>query len=119
MSWARGMLQIRVMRSSMSRALLVVSLAALMMPACAAQELDEERGSTESNISVTKSFVAKGTAYYPDSSAMQGGFVDRKGAKLRTLQQFLDGKAEYVSVAMDSNAFPYGQRLRIKELNAK
>jgi 3D (Asp-Asp-Asp) domain-containing protein len=50
---------------------------------------------------------------------MEGGFVDRKGVKLNTLQQFLDGKASYVSVAMDTKAFPYGQRLRINELNTK
>lgn len=70
-------------------------------------------------LSVKKSFVARGTGYYPDGSALEGGFKDRKGKPLRTLQQFLAGSASYVSVAMDSNAFSYGQRLRIKELDAK
>lgn len=64
-------------------------------------------------------FKARGTGYFPDSSAMEGGYVDRKGAKLRTLQDFLDGKSSYVSVAMDSKAFPYGTKLRIPELEAK
>ncbi|MDP1829269.1 MAG: peptidoglycan-binding protein [Archangium sp.] len=64
-------------------------------------------------------FKARGTGYYPDSSAMEGGYVDRKGAKLNTLQDFLSGKAPYVSVAMDSKAFPYGTKLRIPELEAK
>lgn len=64
-------------------------------------------------------FRSKGSGYYPDSSAMEGGYVDRRGAKLRTLQQFLAGSADYVSVAMDTNAFPYGQKLRIKELEQK
>lgn len=64
-------------------------------------------------------FRSDGSGYYPDSSAMEGGFVDRRGARLRTLQQFLDGSADYVSVAMDTNAFSYGQKLRIKELEQK
>lgn len=64
-------------------------------------------------------FKARGTGYYPDASPMEGGFVDRKGAKLNTLQDFLSGKVPYVSVAMDSKAFPYGTKLRIPELEAK
>jgi len=68
---------------------------------------------------VGDSFVSKGTAYYPDSSALEGGYVDRKGAPLRTLQQYLAGQASYVSVAMDTSAFTYGQKLRIKELELK
>lgn len=64
-------------------------------------------------------YKARGTGYFPDSSAMEGGFVDRKGAKLNTLQDFLAGRAPYVSVAMDSKAFPYGTKLRIPELEAK
>lgn len=64
-------------------------------------------------------FKARGTGYYPDSSALEGGFVDRRDQKLRTLQDFLNGKADYVSVAMDSKAFPYGTKLRIPELEAK
>ena len=66
-----------------------------------------------------ESFTTRGTGYYPDSSALEGGFVDRRGAKLHTLQDFLAGNATYVSVAMDSNAFEYGQKLRIAELEAK
>lgn len=64
-------------------------------------------------------FKARGTGYYPDASPLEGGFVDRRDQKLRTLQDFLSGKASYVSVAMDSRAFPYGTKLRIPELEAK
>ena len=64
-------------------------------------------------------YKARGTGYFPDSSAMEGGYVDRKGAKLNTLQDFLAGRAPFVSVAMDSKAFPYGTKLRIPELEAK
>lgn len=80
---------------------------------------DDDQGSGTVGQPSGESFTTKGTGYYPDSSALEGGFVDRRGAKLRTLQQFLAGQADYVSVAMDSNAFSYGQKLRIKELETK
>lgn len=64
-------------------------------------------------------YNARGTGYYPDSSALEGGFVDRQDKPLRTLQDFLAGRSNYVSVAMDSKAFPYGTKLRIPELEAK
>lgn len=87
-------------------------------------------GSTASSVGASSSSVptgtpsktakATGTGYYPDNSAMEGGYVDRKGAKLRTLQDFLAGKADYVSVAMDKNMnIPYGTKLRIPELEKK
>ena len=50
---------------------------------------------------------------------MEGGFFDRKGKPLHTLQDYLAGKAPFVSVAMDSKAFPYGTKLRIPELEKK
>jgi 3D (Asp-Asp-Asp) domain-containing protein len=96
-----------------------VSLIACASNTDDAEEEEEESGATESALSVSSSFTSRGTGYYPDSSPLEGGFVDRKGAPLRTLQQFLAGNATYVSVAMDVNAFKYGQRLRIRELDAK
>ena len=83
------------------------------------EEVDDAVLTSADELTVTSSFVSRGTGYYPSSSALEGGFVDRRGAKLRTLQQFLAGTADYVSVAMDSNAFSYGQHLRIKELETK
>src|SRR5262245_24549061 len=65
------------------------------------------------------SFLCKLTAYYPDSSPMEGGFVDMRDRKLCTLQGYLAGEAEYVSVAMDRAVFPYGTRLAIPELDSK
>ncbi|XP_025094953.1 uncharacterized protein LOC112564393 [Pomacea canaliculata] len=63
---------------------------------------------------------ARGTAYYPDSSALEGGYVDMRGAALHTLQDYLEGKASYVSVAMDNRAgIAYGTRLCIREMNHK
>jgi hypothetical protein len=61
-----------------------------------------------------------GTGYYPSNSKMEGGFNDRKGNKLATLQDYLEGKSKYVSVAMDKNQkIPYGKGVHIKELDAK
>jgi 3D (Asp-Asp-Asp) domain-containing protein len=94
----------------------VFTMVALVLVGCAGADADEPSGTSESGISGSV-FTARGTAYYPDASPVEGGFVDRKGAPLRTLQQFLAGRASYVSVAMDVSAFPYGQRLRIQALN--
>jgi hypothetical protein len=67
-----------------------------------------------------RTYQAKGSGYYPADSKMEGGFKDRKGAPLKTLQDFLDGKASYVSVAMDKNLqIKYGTKLRIVELERK
>jgi 3D (Asp-Asp-Asp) domain-containing protein len=64
-------------------------------------------------------YRARGTGYYPHDSKLEGGFQDRSGRPLHTLQDYLAGKAPYVSVAMDKSAFPYGTKLRIPELEAK
>ncbi|HEY8080074.1 MAG TPA: hypothetical protein VIF62_38350, partial [Labilithrix sp.] len=73
----------------------------------------------EDELRTVSSFTARGTGYYPNGSALEGGFKDRRGKPLHTLQQFLAGSADYVSVAMDSHAFNYGQRLKIHELETK
>ena len=97
----------------------VMSAVAFMTAGCGAEPPAESSGSSADAISITSSFTSHGTGYYPDSSALEGGFVDRAGKPLQTLQKFLAGGAAYVSVAMDSSAFKYGARLRIKELDAK
>lgn len=93
----------------------------LVMPGCGAAEVDdgEVAAASADELSVKSSFTARGSGYYPDSSSMEGGYVDRLGKPLKTLQSFLKGSAAYVSVAMDTSAFKYGTRLRIKELEAK
>ena len=101
-----------------SNPLFALGLACALLGGCGSGDSAEEaEGSSED--ALTASFTSKGTGYYPSSSALEGGFVDRKGVKLHTLQQFLAGQASYVSVAMDSSAFAYGQHLRIQELEAK
>jgi 3D (Asp-Asp-Asp) domain-containing protein len=75
----------------------------------------------------TRTFTTKGTGYYPpptegysspQEALMEGGPVDRMGLPLCTLQAFLAGEVDYVSVAMDVKAFAYGTQLIVPELNA-
>lgn len=58
------------------------------------------------------------TGYFPDDSLMEGGFKDRNGRPLRTLQAYLRGQADYVSVAMDhtDSRLPYGTLVRIPDV---
>jgi 3D (Asp-Asp-Asp) domain-containing protein len=109
----------RAPAGSIARIVFIMSAVALLGAGCGAQIDDESSGASADAISVTSSFTSRGTGYYPDSSALEGGFKDRIGKPLHTLQQFLAGSAPYVSVAMDSSAFKYGTRLRIKELESK
>ena len=63
-------------------------------------------------------FHATGSGYFPDKSAMEGGFTDIRGKKLNTLQDFLQGRADFVSVAMDENlGIRYGTKIKIPELD--
>ena len=98
---------------------LTMSAVAVLGAGCGASAGDEDTGASSDEIRVSSSFTSRGTGYYPDSSALEGGFKDRVGKPLHTLQQFLNGSASYVSVAMDSSAFKYGTRLRIRELDSK
>lgn len=66
-----------------------------------------------------RTFQSRGTAYYPDDSPMEGGYVDRRNYKLCSLQDYLEYKVPFVSCAMDLNVFPYGTELFIKELAEK
>lgn len=58
------------------------------------------------------------THYWPFTASaaeakMEGAPVDRKGHALHTVEDFLSGNAEFVSLAGDYEAWPYGQRLQI------
>lgn len=76
------------------------------------------------NLSV-KTYQAHATAYYPadaDTTAekvLEGGMTDRRDFPLHSVEEFLSGKAPYVSVAMDTKAFPYGTAIRIPELESR
>lgn len=65
-------------------------------------------------------YNARGTAYYPADDPVQGGFFDMRGKPLNTLQDFLEGRASTVTVAMDNRAgIRYGTKVCIPELNHK
>jgi 3D (Asp-Asp-Asp) domain-containing protein len=95
------------------------AVCAALLVGCSSEATGEATDATGDELAVGASFRARGTGYYPDSSALEGGFVDRIGKPLRTLQDYLAGRAEYVSVAMDTRAFKYGTHLRIAQLEAK
>lgn len=61
------------------------------------------------------------SAYYPDfNSDFESDYSDARMKKLRTLQDFLDGRAEFVTASMDlDSGIPYGTRICIPELNKK
>jgi 3D (Asp-Asp-Asp) domain-containing protein len=106
------------MWKSVSRLLGVLAVTTAGLIGCTS-EASEEAGDTSEAYSHASGFRTKLTGYYPDSSALEGGFKDRLGKPLHTLQQYLNGDASYVSVAMDSSAFAYGTKLRIPSLEAK
>lgn len=69
---------------------------------------------------IMSSHKAKSTSYFPHNDRMEGGYTDRMGKQLQTLQAYLAGKAPWVSIAMDHRAgIKYGQLVRIPELEAK
>ncbi|XP_046390244.1 uncharacterized protein LOC124158885 [Ischnura elegans] len=63
-------------------------------------------------------YNATATAYYPSHHPNEDGFVDMRGKKLRTLQDYIDGRARYVTISIDpSLKIPYGTRVCIPQLN--
>ncbi|XP_012282591.1 uncharacterized protein LOC105700904 isoform X2 [Orussus abietinus] len=59
------------------------------------------------------------TAYYPIyDSPNSSDYLDIRGKKLRSLQDYIDGRGEYVTGAMDSSLnLVYGTPICIPELN--
>ncbi|KAF7274600.1 uncharacterized protein LOC143190603 [Rhynchophorus ferrugineus] len=60
------------------------------------------------------------TAYYPDYINLDNeyGFQDKQGRKLKTLQDYLDDRSNYVTLGMDEQlGIPYGTKVCIPELN--
>ena len=66
------------------------------------------------------------TGYSTENTAMEGGPLDMKGARLNTFKDYLLGKKPYVSVAMDNasraggkGSFPYGTTFRFPEVEKR
>ncbi|XP_071446726.1 uncharacterized protein [Hetaerina americana] len=63
-------------------------------------------------------FNATATAYYPSHHPNEDGFIDMRGKKLRTLQDYIDGRARYVTISIDpALKIDYGTRVCIPQLN--
>ena len=74
-----------------------------------------------------QSFIARITGYHKPGAGgygsraealMEGGPKDRRGNELQTMEDYLAGKSDFVSVAIDATsemrkAFPYGTQIRI------
>lgn len=60
----------------------------------------------------------RATGYTPENTTMEGGPTDRYGSPLRTLQDFLAGRASYVSTAMDEDLGRVKRKICIPELSA-
>jgi len=74
-----------------------------------------------------REFEARLTGYFPPppegykdakEALMEGGPNDMRGKPLMTLQDHLEGRVPYVSVAMDKGVLPYWTRLRIPALES-
>jgi hypothetical protein len=64
------------------------------------------------------------TGYWPfsareDEKKMEGGIHDRKGNPLHTVEDFLSGKAPFVSLSGDDAVWPYGQLIKIPWVGGK
>ncbi|KAK2575089.1 hypothetical protein KPH14_008819 [Odynerus spinipes] len=60
------------------------------------------------------------TAYYPDySSDNETDYLDSRGKKLRTLQDFIDGRETFVTASIDliGTGLKYASNLCVPELN--
>lgn len=74
------------------------------------QSSDSQLGPAQSNHRSTA------TLYTTENTAIEGGPKDRCGRPLRTLEDYLKGQADYVSIAMDRTTLEYGTIVRIQEI---
>jgi 3D (Asp-Asp-Asp) domain-containing protein len=65
---------------------------------------------------VQSTHKSEATLYTTENTAIEGGPKDRCGRPLSTLEDYLNGSAEYVSIAMDKSALQYGTVVRIPEI---
>ena len=103
----------------MERKILTIPYVVLIFSIVSASERSLNR--SDFDCSGRAHYNATLTAYYPDySSDDESDYLDSKMKKLRTLQDFLDGRAEFVTISMDlDSGIPYGTKFCIPELNAK
>ncbi len=66
-----------------------------------------------------KTYRTVTTLYTTENTPIEGGPKDRCGRKLKTLDDYMNWKADEVSVAMDRLALPYGTLIRIPEIEKR
>lgn len=64
-------------------------------------------------------YTSEATLYTTENTPMEGGPKDRCGRLLNTLDDYMNWKADEVSVAMDTMALPYGTVIRIPEIERR
>ncbi len=89
--------------------------------ATSAQATEEEPDHAEGEQDTTFPLRAKLSAYWPAANAselpLEGESVDTRDRPLYSLQDYLAGKAPFVSVAGDLSEFGYDEPIEIRELN--
>lgn len=62
-------------------------------------------------------YKTKLTAYYPANDPIEGGFTNRYGGSLHTLQSYLDDREDHVSVALDKDLGRVKRKLCSPQMN--
>lgn len=75
--------------------------------------------SDEKPASFKKTHTGVATLYTTENTPMEGGPLDRCGRKLNTLDDYMNWRANEVSVAMDRLALPYGTLIRIPAIEKR
>ncbi|KAG7211019.1 hypothetical protein KM043_016381 [Ampulex compressa] len=79
---------------------------------------DRSLNRTDLNCTGTAYHNVSLSAYYPKTeSENEADYLDARQKKIRTLQDFLDGRADFVTASMDMSGIAYGTKICIHELN--
>ncbi|XP_048267269.1 uncharacterized protein LOC105666395 isoform X2 [Bombus terrestris] len=107
----------KIITDTMDKQALIVSFFLFFASAISASD----RRTTELSCSGRAYYNVTLAAYYPVfDSDNEFDYLDARTRKLRNLQDYLDDRAEFVTVSMDlDSGIPYGTKLCIPELNEK
>ncbi|XP_050591761.1 uncharacterized protein LOC126922854 isoform X2 [Bombus affinis] len=107
----------KIITDTMDKRALIVSFFLFFASAISASD----RRTTELSCGGRAYYNVTLAAYYPVfDSDNEFDYLDARTRKLRNLQDYLDGRAEFVTVSMDlDSGIPYGTKLCIPELNEK
>lgn len=97
---------------------LLASAAGLGGAALLWRKSEQTASATAQAVAGGGAFKVHATGYWPSTAKaselkMEGGMNDRKGKPLHTVEDFLAGKSDHVSVSGDPEIFPYGQKILV------